>query len=205
MAFIPVPDTALASLICNVANKSLVNTLWFELSGGWDSSSLLDLATKLADWWWTNVANLCSNAVTLQEITARDMSEESGPIMSFFPSAANVGSRGSPVLPGNVTWAIQFKTGLAGRSFRGRNYVIGLAEDQATGDAVASTTAAAYIVAYAALNAEINEEIPAVHVVASRYNNGAPREVGVTTAVTTYGFADLWLDSQRRRLQGRGT
>jgi hypothetical protein len=41
-------------------------------------------------------------------------------------------------------------------------------------------------------------------VVLSRYTAGAPRAAGVAFAVTRALFTDLTVDSQRRRLPGRG-
>jgi len=41
-------------------------------------------------------------------------------------------------------------------------------------------------------------------VVVSYYNSGAWRTTAVATPIINFGFADLAIDSQRRRLVGRG-
>jgi hypothetical protein len=52
----------------------------------------------------------------------------------------------------------------------------------------------------------IADDLPdAVHVVVSRYHLGAPRVTGIATPVITYLATDNNVDSQRRRLTGRGT
>jgi hypothetical protein len=46
---------------------------------------------------------------------------------------------------------------------------------------------------------------PWVWVVASRITNGAPRVTGLSQPVTSWLVVDLAVDSQRRRLNGRGS
>jgi len=45
---------------------------------------------------------------------------------------------------------------------------------------------------------------PWEHCVISRFNAGAPRTTGVATKVTSCVVVDPYVDSQRRRLTGRG-
>lgn len=205
MAFIPVPDTAECALHFMLHGQQIVNTLCFTKTGGFSGSDLLDLATALDLWWEGKIAPEVSQDITLVSVTARDISEESGPVSEFFLPGPYPGQVASPALPGNVAWSVGFKTGLAGRSFRGRNYVGGIAESSVVGNTLNVLVAAAILAGYAQINTVISAELAAIHVVASRFHANAPRVTGVATAVETYGYADLYIDSMRRRLTGRGT
>lgn len=205
MAFIPVPDVAEVTIRFTYFSQVIVNTLYFNKTGGFSGSDLPDLATAVMNWWSTRMKGRITNQCALISVVARDISAESAPVSEVFPVSPIAGTVDNPGLPGNVCWTIQFKTGLAGRSYRGRNYIGALPENAVDGNQIQADDAAAFLAAYVALNSDINLTIAATHVVVSRYHNNAPRTTGVATAVESYGFVDFFLDSQRRRLTGRGT
>lgn len=205
MAFIPVPNVSQVTLKMSYFSQTIVNTLYFLKSGGFSGTDLADLANAAAQWWGDNMVSALSTDITLFAAEARDISTESGPVSEFFPVTPIPGTVASPGLPGNVAWTIQFKTGFAGRSFRGRNYISGIAETGASGNQIALSIAADIVAAYVVLNSDLNTVLAVQHVVVSRFTGGAPRTTGIATAVETYGYFDLFLDSQRRRLTGRGT
>ena len=86
---------------------------------------------------------------------------------------------------------------------RGRNYIVGLAEDVVSGNSVTPGFAAAVTAAYTALITATGAG-PWLWVVVSRYSNGAPRSQGLAQAVNAALLTDTNIDSQRRRLSGRG-
>lgn len=113
-------------------------------------------------------------------------------------------------MPGNVTMSVSFRTALRGRSFRGRNYVAGLTEDQVAGNIFISTLSASWKAAYEAIAAAI-ASTGWTWVVVSRFSGvdavtkePIPRAAGVTTPVLSVIVVDDFVDSQRRRLAGRG-
>lgn len=205
MAFVPVPDAALVTVRYSLFAQTVVNSLWFGKTGGFSGTDLSELAEAVFDWAEARLIPIMSQDVELLSVEARDMSSASAPVVEFFPPASVPGAVGAASMPGGTAWTISFKTGLAGRSFRGRNYLFGFAEGDVTGNQISAAWAASALAAYVNLNADVNTAVAATHVVASRYSNGSPRVTGITTAVETYGFVDLFLDSQRRRLTGRGT
>lgn len=208
MPFVPVPDTAQVELIYDTPAGSAENTLWFHYEGAGDITefALSTLAGQIAEWFVTEVLNLVCDEITLREVVATDMSSEIAESGSSPVDA--VGTRADAVQPQNVTMAVSFRTPNRGRSFRGRNYVIGLGEGQVTNDIVGATFVTAWVDGYAT----IPDYIPVVlgvpqwnWVIASRRSEGAPRTTGIFTSVTAVQVTDDFVDSQRRRLSGRGS
>jgi hypothetical protein len=67
-----------------------------------------------------------SNEISLINVYIRDLTVQNGIILDFPVTPAIVGARASPVLPMHSTLAVKHTTGIAGRSYRGRTYFIGL-------------------------------------------------------------------------------
>lgn len=112
------------------------------------------------------------------------------------------GTGGSVQLPNNVTLCIKWTTENRGRSFRGRTYHVGLTESQVTDNEVVAVAMGQFTTAYGALLTDLaTAGWPLV--IASRYANNQPRITGVATLVTGFSI-DPFIDSQRRRLPGRG-
>jgi hypothetical protein len=146
----------------------------------------------------------------LQSIKTRALDTAASPVFIYVLPTPRAGAAGSGgALPGNCTFCLTLQTGLAGRSQRGRIYLPGLS----TGDLqaapnqslVTSARAAVYVASLNQLIAQISS-LGAGHklVVTSFRTGGAWRAAGVNSVVLNAGFADLAVDSQRRRLVGRG-
>lgn len=202
MGFVPVPDTARVEMLYTQGTSYVENVMWFERTGGWHVDELDDLCQTLVTWYQASLRPLQSQYVTLTKIIARDWSIQNGEVFEQPVTATNTGQHLGQILPGHVTLAVKFNTGFAGRSYRGRNYVLGLCEDQVTGDGVNADVAAGYGAAYEALATSLTSKLYH-HVVASQYHDNLPRVVGVHTAIQSY-TVDTTIDSQRRRLSGRG-
>jgi hypothetical protein len=197
-------EVARADIKVMVFGQIVENTLYFILTGGWSEAGLTDLASALIAWWIAHMRDQTSSDATLMGVTATSMASETAPSVDVSAPADTTGNADFPAQPGNVTFTTQFRTTGRGRSSRGRNYAMGVPSNVVTGDTVSLTWASALAAAYAALNADL-DSIGCQHVVYSRVADGVARAVGLAQLVTAYGFADLNLDSQRRRLAGRGT
>lgn len=203
MAFVPVPFTAMVELIYDYFGEVCENTLYFRGSVDWTAIDMTTLATEVQAWWVANYAPLVSNSLTLQRVKVTDIASQTGGVIektSGLPAAGGISA--SPGMPGNVALAVSFRTAGRGRHQRGRNFVLGITEAQAAGNEIAGATQAAWVSAYNALFAAVTVNA-ADWVVVSRFFNKAPRSTGATYVVT-HVLADDALDSQRRRLQGRG-
>jgi hypothetical protein len=107
-------------------------------------------------------------------------------------------------LPNNVTWAIKFNTANRGRSGRGRNYIIGLTKPKVAANLLNPITAGQFVDGYLDLLTDLAAS-DWEWVVYSRFEDKVERTTGLAQPVVSVSFADLILDSQRRRLPGRGT
>jgi hypothetical protein len=168
------------------------------------------LATDILAWWQDAYAGLASDNVRLREIVATDMGSPTGPQVSIAAPIGTVGDQSGPQLPNNNTLTVSFRTANRGRSFRGRNYVVGLVRDNVLDNNV--------VIGYANQVQTVYEQLlptgtiltDGTWVIASRFSGvdgdgkPIPRAVGVTTPVTSVVIVDGIVDSQRRRLPGRG-
>jgi len=115
--------------------------------------------------------------------------------------------------PGNVTMAVSFRTSAAGRSGRGRNYIAGLVDLRDGNSLLDDVYAGQLVDAWSGLRT-LGSEDGWAQVVVSRYSGytivdgkkvPTPRAEGITNEVNTILLTDRTLDSQRRRLPGRGS
>lgn len=210
MPFIPVANTVLAEIRMTADLQQVENTLYFEFPAAPTLASMQTLADDLQAWWIASYAGQIWSGVELREITLTDLTSSSGPQLTQVPPSGTLGDLSNPPLPTSVTLTVSFRTALRGRSFRGRNYVVGLVESQTTSaNEIDSTTIAAWASTYTDLFA-VAADAGVTWVVVSRFSgvdgsgNPIPRAAGVTTPVTTVVIVDNVVDSQRRRLPGRG-
>ena len=154
-----------------------------------------DLWTAIVGQWQT-AHNI---ATALQSITAE----------TRYPSGANytglylapsttLGARNSPILPGNVALAISKLSGVRGRKYNGRMFLTSIGEADAAGD-LADNAYAAAAIAFAAkhLLSMTRDSVVLSPGVASRAG-------GFVTEFNRVRLGTI-LDSQRRRLTGRGS
>lgn len=204
MAFVPVADTVLVEMRMGLFAQQIESTLYFRKVGGFSTPQMIGLANDLLIWWATQYNIPLSVDLTLREIVVTDLSTAIGPSVTVaapFPLPNGV----SPVagLPGNVALCVSFRTLNRGRSFRGRNFVPGMPESAVIGNTVDPTVVAAVQNAYNGIPGAIVTS-PWDWVVVSRFTAGAPRVAGIATDVLTAVVVDPFVDSQRRRLTGRG-
>lgn len=210
MAFVSVDNTAQVQLIFQQENQRVQNTLWVEAATAWGALALEDLCRNVRDWWIGGPRTSLSVAIALIAVRADDMEVQNGAYYELSVSTDNVGLVAGNALPLNCSFTIDFNTAFRGRSFRGRNKLVGLAESQTNGSGFDQSVADDFIGYYNDLKAGLLAE-DWTHVVASRYSGinqetgkPIPRAAGVTTPVFSYSYYDLIIDSQRRRLPGRG-
>jgi len=172
-----------------------------KLGGGtFSSSDCLALANAVALNWPFHMLPLMSNAYSFISARVTDQSSESGPSATVTAFPPVFGAQTSPGLPGSVTAVLTHRTASRGRSFRGRTYLPGLTEDGVVGNTVEAARLLALGTGWNGFMSDVSAE-GYIFVIASRYANNLPRAIGVTTPVTSSGFRDGTVDSQRRRSQ----
>lgn len=204
MAFIPAANVAMIEIRMGLDGQRVENVVYALRSSGWDTSSLTAMGLAIIDWWSTQAAPLYTNSQVLTEVFLTDLSTATSTAVSVVPDTATEGSLGFEPLPNNCALAISFRTASRGRSARGRNYISGIPTDNVSGNRVGGSYMDDWISAYMNLKSTIEGET-AEHVVVSRRHNKVNRTSAVMFPITTYLFVDNVIDSQRRRLPGRGT
>lgn len=204
MPFIPVADTVLAEIRQELFGQRIENTLYFRMVGGSGIAESTGLANDLIVWWTTLLSQFLSLDLTLREVTITDLSTATGYSVTVgAPTPNPTGDIAVPALPGSVAACVSFRTTNRGRSFRGRNYVAGLPENAVEGNTLSPTTRNGIVNSYGGIASTV-VSFPWEWVVVSRYSNGAPRVAGTATLVSAVVMTDDFVDSQRRRLTGRG-
>jgi len=137
-------------------------------------------------------------------VFARDLTTASGIEASDTTGAGTLGGFDGTSSPGNVAMAVSFRTGHAGRSYRGRNYISGIPVADVEGNGISPYWAAAIVAAFEGF---ITEAVSSgfAWVVVSTIAEGVLRELGVASPVIAAAVTDLAIDSMRRRLSGRGS
>jgi len=204
MAFVPVPNTLAVDVIYELSGQRVENTLYFESPGGWSAAEISVWLANLRTLIETDLLPLLHTSLQLVQLvgTLLDAVDSISIIALVSPPVG--GSVSGTQLPNNVTYTVQFKTALLGRSFRGRNYVPGIPQTGISANNIDATLRTGLLDFYTTMQAlAVSEGFE--WVVVSRVSGGVDRTTGVTTPVTTPATADSFLDSQRRRLPGRGT
>jgi len=207
MAFIPVPNVVMCEVIGELFGQVVENTLYFAFPDAPLISQVGQLASSVGEWAVGGLCTAVSEDYIYKRTQATDLSEAGLASITDTTGANTPGVFTSDAAPGNVTLAVSFRSALGGRSYRGRNYIAGLPLDTIEGNQCSAIHCETIVGVYESLVPDfIADDLPdAVHVVVSRYHLNAPRAEGVATPIITYLVTNRDLDSQRRRLTGRGS
>lgn len=203
MAFVPFENTIKAEMIYTWNAERCENVLYYQFEEAVTEAALLDLADALRSIEDTNLKIHRTSAAQLELIRTTDMTVDNGigvdiPIV---PPIAGTVAGGSA--PNNVSWAIKKNSPRRGRSYRGRIYHIGMPLAGFSGSLVGSTFRSETLEDYENLLSVVGTLGVYDMIIASRIADGVERAVGEKTIVTSLSADDV-LDSQRRRLPGRG-
>jgi hypothetical protein len=161
------------------------------------------VANTFKNWWVTELQPICSNQLTLREVTCRELTPTGIAVLETEGLPAPGGSTDN-ALPGNVTLAVHWGTGRRGRSYSGRTYHLGLHQTQIDGDQVEQNTLDSLQDAYNALRTALDNALVGVEFsVLSVQGNKEWRDPAILTPITGVSI-DPDVDSQYRRLAGRG-
>jgi len=199
MAFQSVPNCAEAVIEATLGGKPIFNVLNFFILGGYEQADINALGAAVdqavGDSWlpiWptnldyvqTHVRGLM-NSIDLENVST---------------SNAGPGTGTGTALANNVAFCVTFRTGLTGRSARGRMYVGGIrAGYQATPTTFTSGIATDWVAAIGDVHAAavLQGWTP---VVVSRISGGIKRAEGIFNPIVSIDARNLDIDSQRGRL-----
>lgn len=210
MPFVPITNCVESEIRMRLDSQKIENTLYWKKSTAWSAGDILTLGNNLLTWWPVYYAPFISSAVTLSEIYLTDLTSDTAGVLSVpAPAPHPAGDREAASLPNNVALTISFRSGQRGRSFRGRNYISGLSEDAVVLNTVDTGVVSDIESGYNALF-DVASDSGCFWVIASRYSGvdtdgkPIPRVAGLTTDIISVLVVDPIVDSQRRRLPGRG-
>lgn len=203
MAFIPVPNVAQLEAVYSQAGQIVENTFYYQAPGSMDTGDVEELGAAWLGEWSTNLKAYIPSETTLINIKVTDLTTAVSPVVNYSTGLPIIGTRGGGLLPTNVSLAFTRRTALRGRSYRGRIYWPGLIEADVTVNVVAPTFVSTVIAGLQNMNAVTTSLGVWESVVVSRWSEGNPRGTGVFTPIVNW-TCDGIVDSQRRRLTGRG-
>lgn len=203
MPFVPVPNTVQVEVIWELDGQRVENVHYYEFSTTPTESDIGSLLAAVRAFIESELMPLLSSTLKLVEVIGTLLTAIDSISLSNVVSPPVAGGNSTQQLPNNVTYTITKKTAQRGRSFRGRNYVPGLTEDAVNLNAINPTFRNDLLDVWEGLRLVAAEDGWTM-VVVSRISGGVERVSGVTTPVTAISTADPTVDSQRRRLPGRG-
>lgn len=203
MPFVPLPNTVQASLRLTYQGEEVENTLHFKFAGAVTPADLAAVAEGLEDWYITRMIPVVPSDVVYREVYAVDMSSQIGGVFTAAGGNGTPGTVSAQAAPGNVTLAYTIRTANRGRSYRGRIFHIGISKDAIVDNEVQQSVVDTYAIRYLEL-LQAADFGGGELAVASKRTANAWRLTGVVTVATTIVAGDNYVDSQRRRLPGRG-
>lgn len=218
-AFVPVPNGLQVELVCTDQNADIQeNSIWIKRSAPWTLSLIDAMCAAIASWFTTGdgthsyQGQMC-NFSELSALAARDHTTISSFSTVYQAGLPIVGSNATAAQAAGLTKSFTFRTGLAGKSYRGRSFFIGLAASHILAldnNTLQTAFLTDMVDAWTSLIAAVTAaDAEAVWAVCSRYYQPGgpstptvPRASGVTTPVLAVGYSNNLIDFQRRRAPG---
>lgn len=217
--FIPVANTAQFSMQFSQPDSSFAeNIYWVKRTSAWTLSGLTTMAAAIKAWWDNGDGTqkpraMCNPSTEVTAIGYRDYTTVSSFTGIYQAGLPDVGTSGFGPLELGLTFALTARTGLAGRNYRGRTFLVGLptsAVADRTKNSIDSGFAGDIVTAWSSLIPAVTAADAACTLVVCSRFGGVPtvggksvaRVAGITTPVTSYGYSKLFLDFQRRRAPG---
>jgi len=166
-----------------------------------DPTNMQVLADLLRDqvegFWFPFMATTCLFREVYVEEYAGGISQSATSL------GTGAGTASGESMPGNATFCLSLRTEFVGRSRRGRFYTIGMAESHQAAGVVTGPYRAGWLGLINNIRTLAALEQWGL-CVASFVENHLPRPTAQVTLVNNIIAVDDFVDSQRRRLQGRG-
>ena len=173
------------------------------------SADLTAIAGVLQTWWNGTLRPSVPTTLSWQGADLTAMDSPGSPFLAYNNSGTLAGSGVGGLYPPQVTVCVSLRTGLSGRSYRGRLYFIGLGTGNViTGGLITQATATALANNFNTLRTAMvtaGYALCVLSLYSGKDSNGKkiPRAAGIATPVTTIAVG-LRVDTQRRRLPVEG-
>jgi hypothetical protein len=207
MAFIPTPGCAQVEIQQDWAGEACQTVLHYTNAGGvYGLTELLNLGDAIVAFLTQSfIRALWPTTWSLTGVRVIDVSDQFGSAVDVVTGLPSAGTRAGAQLPNNCCLVLTKRTLLRGRAFRGRIYFGPLTETDVVANIVNGAVVASTLANLSGLLA-IEDAALVTHTmqVLSRQLNNVPRIEGEMTPVIGL-TSDGVIDSQRRRLPGRGS
>lgn len=201
MPFQSVPDTAEAVIKGTYQGRNIANVINFKFSGGYNQTNIDELAGVVDGWVDSTYKDNFNAGVSYVETLVRGLENEID-LFDVANSGAGPGNANETQMPANNTCCISIRSGLTGRSARGRFYGWPFIAEALTSPNVwVSTYPAALVSALESLQSLAAADGWTM-VIVSRFTGGAKRGTAVTFDVTGFSSTSNDVDTIRRRLKG---
>lgn len=204
MAFQSVPDTAKVAVVMKYDSQDVVNVFHFRRPGQWGVPELESLVQAVGTAWVNDVMIHLSQYLLLFRVEGRGLRSQNDVSFEYVLPTVVSGGRGGEGVAGSLAFAVTHLTGFVGRSNRGRTFFGGLAELDVNGNLIEVPRANGLRDGLGSVRDAANA-IGWTMVVVSRFSNRTLRPEGVTIPIIGFRYRDTIIDSQRRRLPGRGS
>lgn len=190
------PSVVRVAILMQRDTRQIVNTFHVQKPSAWSITDLAALGTLVKNWWTTYYKPLVPAQYALTGIQCRVYNPSVPLAFDLAVSPPVAGTEGGTAEAGNVSLSMSERTGLAGRKYRGRMYLAGVSESDVT---VSDTVNSLLVTAAANAMASLISQL---------FTNGTTmtifhRNTNTFTDVIAYAIENI-IDSQRRRLPGRG-
>jgi len=190
------PRVARVAMLFQRDTRTFVNTFHVVKPTAMTAADLINIAGIFSSWWNASYRGYSSNAVALKQIQVRKYDPADPLAYDLDVSPPSAGSQVANPDTGATTQTASWRTGLAGRKYRGRFYAVGLPEVATNSDdSVISTETAQLSNAALSLIASV--------IAASFQLAVFHKSDNTFTQIATVIVENL-IDSQRRRLANRG-
>lgn len=203
MPFVPAPNIVMCEILAQKDGQLIENRIMVNVFQEPVAANLTTLQNVLTSWCNLTYRTLLPADVTITGLKLTSLHEENA--VQLQTALALVGTVALPAAPNETTYCLSLRTGVSGRSARGRFYWLGLAlANIGTTNRVGALFRTNATAGLQALVTQIAAEGFA-WVIVSFISGGVPRPGGpVYFPVLTVTTTDDIVDSQRRRRPGIG-
>lgn len=196
MAFQPTQDGAAVRLVFAKGVITWTNTLWFSRTN-FVQDDLQELADLVGAGGIGQFIVYMADGVELMDVIATDMRTQDGSFATAATTTAN-GDASTDMLPPSVALVSTFNTVKRGRSYRGRNYWSGIAEEHWNGEVISTVVTAACLTFLEGLQSAAALASWTLGVRSGQLN-GVLRSTALIEPVTNITIRSARAGSQRRR------
>jgi len=202
MPFQPAERVIRVEAIYTYDGQIVENVLHYQTDPTPDATEMTAFAAQWVTQWQAGIRATQPTNVSLNTVKVTSLDSEFAPGIEYTTGLPLAGTATGTGLPNNVTVAVRYLTALRGRSYRGRSFHIGIRATDVLLNQITTTFQTNLRAAYILM---LNVATPQAYFqgVLSRYEGGVLRPEGVFTDITSVQVERV-IDSQRRRLPGRG-